>query len=224
MTSMIIKQTIIDTIIFDFDGTLAKLNIDFQIMRNHVIKLNSSYEIGSKHLQTDYVLEMVEKASKIIRKRSSKEADSFLCQAWAMIEAIETQAAREGELFDYTKTLLDELKFGGISCGIITRNCAKAVNILFPDISNYTPVVICRDHVRRVKPHPEHIRTAINKLGSLPESTLMIGDHPIDIKTGRNVGTLTCGVLTGRCSNVDFIRAGADLILDNAYHIIRMLK
>ena len=85
-------------------------------------------------------------------------------------------------------------------------------------------VVVCRDDVRRVKPHPEHIRLALDRLDALPDNTLMVGDHPIDITTGRNARTLTCGVLTCRCPKENFVAAGADLVLDNAAEILSILK
>jgi len=45
MAVLKIKQSTIKTIIFDFDGTLAKLNIDFHRMRKAVGKLILSYGI-----------------------------------------------------------------------------------------------------------------------------------------------------------------------------------
>jgi len=224
MAVLKIKQSIIKTIIFDFDGTLAKLNIDFNQMREAVVKLILSYDINRDELHTGFVLEMIDQAMEILNQLSPKKADTFNDEANTIIENIEIEAASKGELFDRTKELLTSLQSKEISCGIITRNCSKAVKIIFPDISTYCPVVICRDDVNKVKPHPEHIRLALTKLCSSTESTLMIGDHPIDIKTGRNAGTLTCGVLTGRCKKNDFIEAGADIVLFNATDILNMIS
>lgn len=224
MATLKIKQSIINTIIFDFDGTLAKLNIDFQKMQETIAALISSYGIAKDQLHTDFVLEMIDAAFEILNQRSERKAKKFFNEANAIIEKIETDAADIGKLFDYTKELLKSLQSKEISCGIITRNCTKAVKIVFPDILTYCPVVICRDDVNKVKPHPEHISVALTKLGSSAESTLMIGDHPIDIKTGRNAKTLTCGVLTGRCQKNDFIEAGADIILSNAADILNIIN
>lgn len=224
MAALNIKQSNIKTIIFDFDGTLAKLNIDFQEMRESIVSLISSHGITKDQLHTNFVLEMIEEAFEIINQRSWQEAKHFFDDANAVIEKIEIDAADNGKLFDDTKELLKSLQSKKISCGIITRNCAKAVKIVFPDILSYCPVVICRDDVNKVKPHPEHISLALTKLGSSAQSTLMIGDHPIDITTGRNAGTLTCGVLTGRCQENDFIEAGADIILPNAADILSIIK
>jgi phosphoglycolate phosphatase len=223
MVELKIKQSTIKTIIFDFDGTLAKLNIDFQKMRESIATLISSHGVANGQLRSNFGLEMIDEAFDIINQRSLPEARHFFDEASSMIENIETEAAYKGALFDDTKTLLTALQLKKISCGIITRNCAKAVKIVFPDIFSYCPVVICRDDVNKVKPHPEHIILALTKLGSSAENTLMIGDHPIDIKTGRNAGTLTCGVLTGRCTREEFMAAGADIVLANASDILHRI-
>ena len=224
MAVLKIKQSTIKTIIFDFDGTLAKLNIDFDQMREAVGKLILSYGITRDELHTDFVLEMIDSAAAILNQHSSHISKKFFDEANSIIEKIEIEAAENGELFDRTKELLNSLKSLKISCGIITRNCAKAVKIVFPDILSYCPVVVCRDAVNKVKPHPEHLNMALKILGSSAENTLMIGDHPLDIKTGRRAGTKTCGVLTGHFSKNDFIEAGADLVLPHAVDILNIIK
>ena len=224
MATLTIKESTIKTIIFDFDGTLAKLNIDFNQMREAVGRLILSYGINRDELHTDFVLEMIDQATEILNQLSPQKADTFNYEANTIIENIEIEAAHNGALFDQTRELLVFLKSQEISCGIITRNCAKAIEILFPDILSYCPVVVCRDKVKNVKPHPDHLTTALKKLGSSAENTLMIGDHPLDIKTGRDAGTKTCGVLTGHFQKEDFIETGADLVLLHAADLLYMIK
>lgn len=213
----------INTVIFDFDGTLAKLNIDFDQMRASILSLISSHGIDENHLRAYYVLEMIDNAVELLRRNSARQAEMFYNEAFALIEQIETAAAHDGALFPYTRDLLTDLRCRGVKCGIITRNCARAVNILFPDVLRHCPVLICRDDTNNVKPHPEHIHLALLQLGSKAENALMIGDHPLDILTGHNAGAAACGVLTGRCTKDDFAKAGADLILDDASKILDMV-
>jgi phosphoglycolate phosphatase len=224
MATLTIKETIIKTIIFDFDGTLAKLNIDFNQMREAIGKLILSYGINRDDLHTNFVLEMITAATAILNQLSPQKVDNFAYEANIIIENIEIEAANDGELFDQTRELLVCLRSRGLSCGIITRNCVKAVKIVFPDILSYCPVVICRDDVNNVKPHADHLTTALKKLGSSAENTLMIGDHPLDIKTGLNAGTKTCGVLSGHFQKKDFIEAGANLVLLHATDLLYMIK
>jgi len=224
MATLKIKDIIINTIIFDFDGTLAKLNIDFKLMRDTVLKLISSYGIERNYLQTDFVLEMINTSREILSKSSPQKAEIFTNKSIKMIEAMEIEAAINGELFPRTKELFTRLKLSGISTGVITRNCDKAIKTVFPDISSYCDVVVCRDMVKNVKPHPEHLNKALQMLNSLAGNTLMIGDHPLDIETGRKAGTRTAGVLTGRFQKSDFLSAGADLVLSQASDLLYIIN
>lgn len=224
MITLKIKGVSIKTVVFDFDGTLAKLNIDFKQMRDAVLKLISSYGIERNYLQTDFVLEMINTSKEILSKRSPKKAEIFTNKAIKIIEAMEIEAAINGELFPQTKELFTRLKLFGISTGVITRNCEKAIKTVFPDILSYCDVVVCRDMVKNVKPHPEHLNKALQMLNSLAENTLMIGDHPLDIETGHKAGTRTAGVLTGRFQKSDFLSAGADLVLSQASDLLNMIN
>jgi phosphoglycolate phosphatase len=223
MSPLFIKRTNVDTVVFDFDGTLAKLNIDFDRMRSSISELISRYGIDHQTLRHRFVLEIIDEAAAVLGKHSRRQAASFIREAYRIIEDIEIEAARQGELFSKTRNLLTVLKDSSIHTGIITRNCTRAVHTVFPDISFYCSVVVCRDDVKHVKPHPEQLTLALKKAGGNPAASVMIGDHPLDIETGRNAGTLTAGVLTGNFSETEFIHAGADIVLRQAADILEFM-
>jgi phosphoglycolate phosphatase len=52
----------------------------------------------------------------------------------------------------------------------------------------------------------------------------MVGDHPMDITVGKEVGALAIGVLTGYSNADDLKAAGADLILKRAAEITSYLE
>lgn len=224
MPTLQIHSIPVKAIVFDFNGTLAKLNIDFNKMRQEVLELIYSYGVDAKDLPADHLLEIINSAGEILKAKSGKNAKSFMRNAYEIIEQQEIQAAHNGELFVETKDLLLRLAAAGISTGVITRNCVEAIHIEFPDISSYCRVVICRDHVENVKPHPDHLNKALQFLGSPARNSLMIGDHPLDIKTGQAAGTFTAGVLTGHFQEEDFRQAGAEIILDRAADILDLIK
>ena len=58
MNFLSLHDKIIDTVVFDFDGTLAKLNIDFDYMRLVIDRLISRYGIDDQRLQNGHVLEI----------------------------------------------------------------------------------------------------------------------------------------------------------------------
>jgi phosphoglycolate phosphatase len=219
-----IKKLPLQGIVFDFDGTLATLNIDFAQMRKGVMDLLFTYDVPlPEHAWKDlYVLEMITAGGNLIsRYRPGKETE-FIVQAQACITCIEIEAAQQGSLFDGTREMLRALK-ETVKTGVITRNCLSAVQVVFPDIHQYTHAVITREQTLHVKPHPEHLLVMLNSLGVAAAHAAMVGDHPMDIKIGKDVGAYAIGVLTGHSRREALEQAGADLILDAATEINAIL-
>lgn len=216
-------KRIIRAIIFDFDGTLAKLNINFPQMRESVLNLIKTFNIPLNNLDGLFVLEMIESARDIIAKNDPGQEELFVSQANTVIATIEIEAAENGELIDGTRDMLRVLKKRTIKAGVVTRNCQAAIMRVFPDISEYCDSIISREFTRYVKPHPEHLRVALKSLDAAPEEAFMVGDHPMDIKIGKDAGALAIGVLSGYSLSEDLLKAGADVILDKAADIINIL-
>jgi phosphoglycolate phosphatase len=211
------------TVLFDFDGTLAKLNIDFREMRQSVLELVSAYEAPTDGLGDLFVLEMIAAGATLISRYHPGKEKSFTEEAMQQITRIEIEGARSGELFDGVRDMLGALRERKVAAGIVTRNCREAVRIVFPDIHSFCDAVVSREMVTRVKPHRDHILLALEILGSGPEGTAMVGDHPMDVRIGKEVGAYTVGVLTGYARADTLLEAGADLIIERATDILRYL-
>ena len=192
-------------------------------MRQAVLDLAGAYDVPLKGMSNLYVLEIIKAAQELISEIDPDKEEAFLEQAVALITKIEIEAAKKGELIGGTRDMLAELKRRNIKTGVVTRNCQAAVTTVFPDIFNYCGAVITREMTRNVKPHPEHLLVALQSLGALPQSSSMVGDHPMDIKIGKDAGTLTIGVLTGYSTSDELLKAGADFILSKAADIIDLL-
>jgi len=213
----------IHAVIFDFDGTLAKLNINFPQMRKSVLNLIKTFNVPLNGLGDLFVLEMIDAARDIISKKEPGQEELFVRKAYAVITAIEIEAAERGELIDGTRDMLSGLKKRTIKAGVVTRNCRAAFMRVFPDISEYCDSVISRELTRYVKPHPEHLRVALRSLDAVAEEAFIVGDHPMDIKIGKDAGALAVGVLSGYSKSDDLLKAGADVILNRAADIIDIL-
>jgi len=218
-----IIPNLLKAVLFDFDGTLAGLNVDFIRMRRAVLDLMGDYCAPPDGIENLYVLEMIEAGSNLISERCPGREGEFFTRAHELISAIETEGAREGTLFAGTEEMLRELRRRHIKTGVVTRNCRAAVVQLFPDIDSRCDAVITRECTVRVKPHPDHLLTALGSLDTDPSFAAMVGDHPMDITVGRDVGAYTVGVLTGWSGAAPLRQAGADLIIERAPDIISYL-
>jgi phosphoglycolate phosphatase len=136
---------------------------------------------------------------------------------------MEVQAARDGALFPFTRPVLKALTGKGVKIAIITRNCDAAVRLVFPDVSDYCSF-FSRDDVSSPKPDPAHLIHALDSMDADPRSAIMVGDHPLDIQTGRSAMVMTAGVCSGNNNREDLLRAGADRVADDCQKLIELLS
>ena len=210
----------VQAFLFDFDGTLAKLNIDFSAMKSVVQKRMAASGISAAPFADLPVLEMIDAAAANLGKSQPGEAARFRFDAHELITTMELEAAERGALFDRTKALLTGLADRSIRSGVVTRNCRAAVFKVFPDIAQHCRAVLTREDTERVKPHPDHLHAALRELAVHPSAAIMVGDHPLDILLGQRAGIRTIGVLTGHSGREAMRAAQADWILDRAEEIL----
>ena len=209
-----------EAVIFDFDGTLVHLNIDFKLMRQEVEGLLAEYGLEPEPLKGLLILEMIDEATRLLSKHDPLKGQEFYEKAHELVTEHEIRAARNGRVFSGVTEMLALLKKRSIKVGVITRNCEKAVKMVFPDIERFCHVFIPRDNITRVKPHPDHLSVALKEMSvSKPDRCLMVGDHPMDIEGGRRMAMKTVGVLTGKTGRNEFLEAGAELVLDSVTEI-----
>jgi phosphoglycolate phosphatase len=211
-------------IIFDFDGTLAILNIDFNAMRERVFDLMRHFGIEEELIKEKYLLEVIDEACQILEKTNPSSAEEFYQKAHQILHQVEMMAAEKGRLIPGMEGTLKNLRGRGIKVGIVTRNCEEAVRKVFPSIDVFCDVFVSRNSVKKVKPHPDHLTYVMESLKVSGDKAWMVGDHPTDIQAGRQEGMGTIGVLTGRTKREGFEKAGADYILDNVTEIDRLLE
>lgn len=216
----------IESFIFDFDGTLAELRLNFAEMKLRLNLLAESYSAPAPPAPPAPFLPVLEWLAWLdgsIRE-SGGLADGFRREALRLISAMELEAARNGALFPFTRPLLKMLAAKGAKTAIITRNSEAAVRLVFPDISDFCPAFFSRDHVTSPKPDPAHIIHALEFVRADLRTAIMIGDHPMDIQTGKAAGIMTAGVCSGGSSRDELAMAGADWVADDCQKLIEFFS
>jgi len=214
----------IRAVIFDFDGTLAHLNVDFKEMRRDILDLAATFGIPEDGMERLFVLEMITEIRYRIGRISPGQEGAFSGLALRLVTERELAGAVNSRLFPGVKEMFVELKRRGIKTGILTRNCIEAITMIFPDVRSYCDAVVTRDDTSRVKPDPEHIRIVLRHLNEEPRLAAMVGDHPMDILVGKEVRAFAIGVLTGYSSFEDLQGAGAEMILEQVAEITNCLE
>jgi phosphoglycolate phosphatase len=214
----------IKAVIFDFDGTLAVLNIDFSAMKERVFDLMRRAGIPEEAIRQKYLLEIIDEVYEMLLEKNPSGAEMFYQESHDILHEVEMKAAERGRLIPGAGRTLKKLREKGIKVGIITRNCEEAVRKVFPEIDHSCDIFVSRNSVKKVKPHPDHLTHVMDLLEISAEEAMMVGDHIIDIQAGKRVGMKTVGVLTGKTRKEEFEKAGANYILKDASEVYKFME
>jgi phosphoglycolate phosphatase len=205
-------------IIFDFDGTLTELTLDFGHLRTEIEKVARQY-VGDDEIKSQegqFVIEMIY----WVEDRLGEEADTFRREAFARLRELEMEASRGKDVYPYTRDVLQRLRDKGMKIGVITRSHVDVLFLVFQDIKSYVDTIVTRDEVKEVKPHPNHGAEVLRLLGINPDEAILVGDHPTDVLAGKAAGMKTAGVLSGRTTRGEFEKVGATYILNDVRGIL----
>lgn len=209
-----------DAILFDYDGTLAVLNIDFTAMRQQLLAFTLTQGIAAQAVHDLDILEMRDHATALLQARQPAQAQHYAQAAAQLIQDLEVAAAQASGLLPGVPVLLEALRQAEIGVGIVTRNCEAAVRVTFPHVDTYCQAFVPRDRVTQVKPHPAHLQAALATLGTPPARALMVGDGAMDIRAGKALGMFSIGVLSGTTSRAALQAQGADLVLESVADLL----
>jgi phosphoglycolate phosphatase len=211
----------IDTVLFDFDGTLVETPLDFARMRREVLALAADY--GAVPLAESYILEIIAHAQQQLGAHDHQTAEDFVQRAERILTDIEMEGADHAQPLPGVEETLRKLRERGISIAIVTRNCRPAVERVLERFPLPHDLILTRDDVVRVKPDPDHLLEAVRQLGSQPERVLMVGDHPMDVLAGYQAGMRTAAT-TFTHPVSDFDERRPDLMIDCLPELLNHVK
>lgn len=112
---------------------------------------------------------------------------------------------------------------GRYAIGIVTsRSRQESMAFLAQyGLADRVAVIISRDDSPRLKPHPQPVRKAAEKLSLPTEQCVMVGDTSVDVRAAKAAGALAIGVLCGFGEEDDL--KDADLILKSTAQVAEWL-
>lgn len=128
--------------------------------------------------------------------------------------------------YDAVAETLEALHSEGIKLAIVStksrEGLTRGLNVL--GVAHLFEAIIGFDEVTHVKPHPEPVLLALDKLGVKKEEAIMIGDNSHDIEGGKNAGVRTAGVAWSAKGESYLQQFNPDYMLHHMRDLLEIVK
>ena len=210
-------------VIFDLDGTLLNTIDDLADAANWVSRNHG------------WPTHTVEEYKQFVGNGMLKLAERFVPEDWRNPEGIRQvmeefmpyyDAHKEDKTAPYPgiPALLAHLNQAGVKIAVLSNKA----HTLVPDIlEGYFPktFTFAQGAVDGfpTKPDPTLLRRLMEEMGATEQDTLFVGDSNVDIRTAKNGGLTSCGVLWGFRSREELEQEGADFLAQNTEELEQLI-
>jgi phosphoglycolate phosphatase len=200
----------VDLIVFDLDGTLADSLPDLTAAVNFTCRT-----LGLPEHSPQDIMKMIGGGERnLVRRFLGPDYQELFDQALALyIDRYSEHAGDATRLYPgvpETLAQLAEKRLAVLSnkMEMLTRQVLEALGV-----ARFFAAMKGGDSYPAMKPSPEPLRALIRELGAAPGRTLMVGDKPADVLTGREAGAHTVAVTYGYGELEALTAAGPELLL-----------
>ncbi len=212
----------INTVLFDFDGTLVNTNEAIIASWQHTYVHYTGKEASLEHITSCFgeplLITMArefpgvepEESAEVYRRFQIENTDQLV------------------KVFDGIPELLEALKKAGFRIAIVTSRTRESANryMNMLGIDGYFEDMVSCEDTTIHKPNPEPILCCLEKLGISRDEAIMIGDSPFDMKCANNAGVKSVLVgwrITSGCAS-QVAGARADFEIEKPMDLMTVLK
>ncbi|BBB25374.1 HAD-IA family hydrolase [Amphritea japonica] len=219
------SQALPAAVLFDLDGTLIDTAADFHYVINLLLAEHQRPPISYNYLRT-YVSNGARAMVGAAFNKTEQDPE-FSGLLERMLELYLEHLTTNTKPFPGITELLHWLGDKQIPWGIVTNKPEIYTTPIMQglDFHPAAGTIICPDHVKEKKPHPEALFLACTELEVSPDKTVYIGDHRRDIEAGLRAGMQTIAVSYGYLDQGEDINSwNSHFQTDHAKNIRPILK
>ncbi len=209
-------------IIFDFDGTLVYLKVDWGKVRSELADIARRFGVG---FNTSSVLQSIQDSYNLLLQNpeTEKEAKRFLHEASEALFQAESAGLDKATLVPGAREVLEWLAKANIPVAILSNNDSSCVKKAFAKFGLPVPTVIVgRDTVSSPKPSTEGAEFALKFMGLEPSECWLVGDSQPDLEVGKSLG-FNVIYMQPAAAETDKNQPGV-LVTDNMAHVKSLLQ
>lgn len=212
----------IDTIVFDLDGTLLNTLEDLRDSVNYALE-KQNFPLRS----LDEIRSFVGNGIRLLVERAvpqNTDDKTFEICFEDFCDYYKIHMEDKTAPYDGINDMLTNIKKSGFKTAIVTNKADFAAQDLCKRMfgDNIDFVVGSTDD-RPNKPAPDGVFYALEKLGSKIKNTIFVGDADTDILTAKNAGLKSIGVLWGFRDRNVIEEAGAEYIVESVKYLEKLL-
>jgi len=117
------------------------------------------------------------------------------------------------ELFPWVEDVLKQLSKRH-KLAILTSSRSESIINELGTLTSFFDLIVGCEMVTKLKPHPEGILAILEKKKANPGEVFMIGDHTVDVLSGKAAGVKTCAVTWGLGKKEDLAALKQDLLFE----------
>lgn len=216
------RRFVPQAVIFDMDGTLVDSFPLFSRLVEKFLKERSipctSSSLREAINENENFWEVLLPEEEGVKEKVIKEAEEFF-----------RFHLHSCDVFPQAKDVIQKIRERGIKTALIgtdwdlktTKSLFKKAGIEIGSFFDYTFTDLPY-HERR-KSLKESLIGAFSALSASPYRTVYVGDRVLDIRTGKELGLVTVGVLTGVGEREELYEAGADHVIGDLEELVERI-
>lgn len=184
------------TYIFDFDYTLADSSRGIVMCYRHVLTREGFLDVTDEQIKRTIGKTLEDSFSEMTGITDPQHLASMKQQ---YVQHADSCMTANTHLFPETREVLQQLKQQGARIAILSTKYRYRIEELaardFPE--GFFDLIVGGEDVRQMKPNPEGLLLAMERLGVTPAETLYLGDSVVDALTARAASVPFAGILHG---------------------------
>jgi len=197
------KERLIQTVVFDFDYTLADSSKGVVLCVNHALERLGLAPAKAGRIKRTIGLPLEETFRRLTGREDPNQEREFVR---LYVQRADEIVAGLTFLLPFVPETLRTLKQAGLTLGIISNKFRRRIEVIMKreSLLDCFDVIAGSEDVSHYKPDPESLLTAIQRLNGTPASALYVGDSVTDAETAQRAGVPFVAVLSGVTPREDF--------------------
>ena len=213
----------INTVLFDFEGTLVDFQWKLEEAIYEVISTleNAGYPSNLFGINPSYT-HIFNKSIELVPCAKDIQSSKILSIVSSIFDFYDSDALTRWQLHPHTIEVLNELKEDSFKLGLVTNIGERAILKALDKfkLSKIFDVIITRNDVTRLKPDPEGLNSAIEKLNENTKKIVFVGDSYNDIEAARKAGIFSCYLVGGENAQTKNSITEADYEITSIIHLL----